>query len=524
MIAGGVTVPAYTTNTANDHAFIFSHSEASMVICSTKKLAKNVIEAAKQTPNIRHMIFLEPLDGLDIGGISISSWDGALKLGAESPDVDFTASLKPDDLACFIYTSGTGGQPKGVMLSHRNITANIDGAFDLLADLPKSPNNEPEVFLSFLPLSHSYEHTGGQFLPISMGAQIYYAEGVDSLSTNLGEARPTIMTCVPRLYEVLRQKIVSGVDRAGGLKAKLFHQAIALGTKRYEKGGNLAPWEIPYDRVLDSLVRKKVAERFGGRLKAMVSGGAPLNYEVGLFFVSLGMPVLQGYGQTEAAPVISANPPGRARLDTVGPPFRGVDVEIAEDGEILVRGDNVMLGYWKDQENTENTVKDGWLHTGDVGHLDENGFLKITDRKKDLIVNSGGDNISPQRVEGVLLLEPEIAQVLVYGDKKPFLVALIVPDEAFVVQFGREHKKPPKLENLVSDRVFRQAINDAIKRANKNLSAIERIRKFEVMAEPFSVENGLMTPTLKPRRPIIVDRFGEKLEALYGSGKQPKAE
>ncbi len=374
------------------------------------------------------------------------------------------------------------------------------------------------MFLSFLPLSHAYEHTAGQFLPIAMGAQIYYAEGAETLSANLTEARPTILTCVPRLYEVLRQRIVGGVQRQGGYRARLFDLALELGRRRYHRGG-LPPHLAVIDLLLERLVRSKVRERFGGRLKAMVSGGAPLNLDVGLFFHALGLPVLQGYGQTEASPVISANLPGRAKLDTVGPALDGVELKIAEDGEILVRGDLVMRGYWKDADATAQALRDGWLHTGDIGALDADRYLTITDRKKDMIINSGGDNIAPARVEGVLLLEPEIGQVLICGDRRPHLVALIVPHQEFVRNFARTHRCEPDLGELASNTEFKAAIGEAVRRTNAALSPIERVRRFAIMPEAFSVENGFMTPTLKLRRHLIVNAHQQLIESLYGSGK-----
>jgi long-chain acyl-CoA synthetase len=514
--AGGITVPAYTTNTENDYDYILNHAGAKMVICSGRNLARRLIPAIKKAPCVKTLLFIEPLAEMGELPVTAVTWQDALALGDRSPALDLAPSIKPDDVACFIYTSGTGGTPKGVMLSHRNIMCNLEGAYELVKRLGLGNR---ERFLSFLPLSHSYEHTAGQFFPISIGAEIYYAEGVETLSTNLVEAKPTILTCVPRLYEVLRQKILSGVHRQGGIKQKMFEAALRLGTKRYEQGGRLNPIESALDRLLDKLVRSKVKERFGGQLKAMVSGGAPLNYDVGVFFVALGLPVLQGYGQTEASPVVSANPPGGARLDTVGPAFKGVEVRIAEDGEILVRGDNVMRGYWKDEETTARTIVDGWLHTGDIGVVEPDGYLKITDRKKDIIVNSGGDNVSPQRVEGVLLLEPEIGQAFIYGDKKPYLVALISPDADAAKAYARETGKSADMAELAQDQGFRQRIGEAVKRANANLSAIERIRKFEIMTEPFSVDNGLMTPTLKLRRPHITERHGDLLESLYAAGR-----
>jgi long-chain acyl-CoA synthetase len=392
------------------------------------------------------------------------------------------------------------------------VLANVAGSAAALAMLDL---NEHEVFLSFLPLSHAYEHTAGQFLPLAVGAQIYYADGLETLATNLLEARPTIMTCVPRMYEVMRQRILNAVARQKGLKPRLFHKAVALGSKAYQSPGALGPADRLLDRALDRLVREQVRARFGGRIKALVSGGAPLNYEVGLFFTALGLPVFQGYGQTECAPVVSVNTPRRIKLHTVGPPIPGIEVEIANDGEILIRGASVMQGYWRDPEATAQTLKDGWLHTGDVGLIDADGFIQITDRKKDIIVNSGGDNLSPQRVEGVLLLEPEIGQAIVYGDRRPHLVALLVPDADFARSYARAHGLPNDLARLAEDEGFERAIGQAVKRANQSLSVLERVRRFKLMPEPFSIENGMMTPTLKLKRPVIYRTHRELFESLY---------
>ena len=513
LIAGGVAVPAYTTSTSDDLAYLLSHAEVAAVICSGPALAKRLLPAVAQSPAVRFLLFMEA-EACGEAPVPTLTWADALARGAVAPPIECASGLRGDDLACFIYTSGTGGRPKGVMLTHANILANLRGAWGLLERIGLGQ----EVFLSFLPLSHAYEHTAGQFLPIAMGAEIYYAEGADTLSTNLVEARPTILTCVPRLYEVLRQRIVNGVQRQGGISQKLFNLALELGQRRYRTGG-LPPHLAAVDLLLDRLVRRKVRERFGGRLKAMVSGGAPLSFEVGLFFHALGLPVLQGYGQTEASPVISANLPGKAKLDTVGPPLDGVELEIAADGEILVRGDLVMRGYWKDEAATAHALQDGWLHTGDIGELDADRYLKITDRKKDMIVNSGGDNVAPARVEGILLLEPEIGQALIYGDRRPHLVALIVPHQEFTRSFARANKCAPDLAELGRNAAFKAAIGEAVRRANNALSPIERVRRFEVMPEAFSVENGFMTPTLKLRRHLIVQAYKELLEGLYGPGK-----
>jgi long-chain acyl-CoA synthetase len=292
------------------------------------------------------------------------------------------------------------------MLSHANILANCHGAGELLRDYSLGH----EVFLSFLPLTHSYEHTAGMMFPISLGAEIYFAAGAETLAADMAEVRPTVMTAVPRLCETLHRRILQGVERTGGWRAALFRKALALGIKRYEAPRSLTLLDRLVDCAVEWLVRRKIRARFGGRLKAFVSGGAPLNREIGRFFVALGVNLLQGYGQTEAAPVISVNPPRRIKVDTVGPALDGTEIRIAADGEILVRGPNVMKGYWNDPEATQRALRDGWLHTGDVGTLDADGFLTITDRKRDFIKTSGGEMISPQRIEGYFTLQEEIAR------------------------------------------------------------------------------------------------------------------
>ena len=514
LTAGGISVPAYTTSTQDDLAYLLGHAEAAAVICSNAAMAKALFPALAATSSVRFVLFMDEVGDRAAAPVPVLSWADALTQGRSAAAAEHGERLGAHDLACFIYTSGTGGRPKGVMLTHGNIIANLRGAWGLLERIGLGD----EIFLSFLPLSHAYEHTAGQFLPIGMGAQIYYAEGAETLQANLLEARPTILTCVPRLYEVLRQRIANGVARKGGISERLFNLALELGRRRYHRGG-LPPHLGLIDVALESLVRRKVRDRFGGRLKAMVSGGAPLNLDVALFFHALGLPVLQGYGQTEAAPVISVNPPGRAKLDTVGPPLDGVEVTIADDGELLVRGDLVMRGYWKDEEATAQALRDGWLHTGDIGEMDHDGYIRITDRKKDMIVNSGGDNVAPARVEGIMLLQPELGQVLTYGDRRPHLVALIVPHAEFVRTFARTRKRAADLATLAQDPDFRAAIGEAVARANRSLSPIERVRRFHVMPEPFSVDNGLMTPTLKLRRHLIVKANQALLESLYGSGK-----
>ena len=514
MTAGGITVPAYTTNTTDTHAYLLQHSEAVAAVVSTDRLAARLLPALAHAPSLKLVVGMEPLSDIDQLSVPVLSWAEALALGEQTAAAssDPAATLSRDDLACFIYTSGTGGNPKGVMLTHGNILANVAGSHAVLKTLGLG---DDEVFLSFLPLSHAYEHTGGQFLPMAVGAQIYYADGLDALASNFLEVRPTIVACVPRLYEVMRQRMLRMTARQPRLKAKLFAKAVDLGSKAYERPKTMSLAERAFNRLLDKLVRDAVRARFGGRIKALVSGGAPLNYDVGLFFMALGVPLFQGYGLTECAPVISVNGPGQMKLHTVGRPIPGMKVRIAEDGEILVRGPSVMRGYWRDEAGTSHVLRDGWLHTGDVGVFDEDGFLQITDRKKDIIVNSGGDNVAPQRVEGVLALQPEIAQVIVYGDGRPHLVALIVPDADFTKAYARQHRLKPDLVELVQQKDFERAIGEAVARANESLSVIERVRHFRLLPEPFTIEKGTMTPTLKLRRQLIYRVHRDLFESMY---------
>jgi len=516
MAAGAITVPAYTTNTTDDHTHVLSDSGAKLAIVSTAALARNVLPAAERTESARTIVTLEPMLPAPMTSVDIVSWGQLLDQGRNAPGDTRTTghAAARSDTACIIYTSGTSGKPKGVMLSHGAILCNCMGAHEFLTELPNF-GQERESFLSFLPLSHSYEHTAGQFLPIAIGAELYYAEGVEKLVPNLAEVRPSIMTAVPRLYEAMHARIQRGVSHASGLQRCLFEKTLDLGRKRYEAPGTLTPLEKLQDALLDRLVRAKVRKRFGGRLKAFVSGGAPLNYDIGLFFTALGLSIMQGYGQTEAAPVVSCNRYANNKLHTVGPPLKGAEVRIAEDGEILVRGELVMQGYWNNPQATAETIRDGWLHTGDIGVIDADGYIQITDRKKDIIVNSGGDNLSPARVEGMLTAEPELAQAMVYGDRRPHLVALVVPDPEFVKDWAHANGKSHDIAALAKDEAFKTALHDVIDRVNKNLSVIERVRRLIVAPEPFTIENEMMTPTMKLRRHVIIGAYREALEQLY---------
>ena len=334
-------------------------------------------------------------------------------------------------------------------------------------------------------------------VPIALGAQIYYAESLEKLAANIDEVQPTIMVVVPRLFEMLRTRIMKTIEGRGGFAKYLLRRALKIGADKYD--GRLRPWDRPMDAFLDATLRRKVRATIGGKQKAWVSGGAPLNPEVGIFFESLGISFLQGYGQTEAGPVIACNRPSAGiRLDTVGPPVKNTEVRIAEDGEVMVRGELVMRGYWRNEDETARVLRDGWLGTGDVGHFDDKGRIKITDRKKDILVNDKGDNVSPQRIEGILTLQPEIAQAMIYGDRRPHLVALLVPDP-----------------EIASGPDVHQRLQKAVERVNADLSVIEKVRRFILAEEPFSIENEQLTPSLKIRRHVIAKAYGERLDALY---------
>jgi long-chain acyl-CoA synthetase len=410
-----------------------------------------------------------------------------------------------------IYTSGTGGAPRGVVLHHGSILRNVAGAARIIAE---DFGWEDERFLSFLPLSHAYEHSGGQFLPIGLGAEIFYAENLEKLAANIEEVRPTIMVVVPRLFEVLRTRIMRQVEKQGRVPTFLMDRALALGESR--AAGRKRRRDKPIDFILDRALRPKIRQRFGGRIKAMVSGGAPLNPEIGVFFDAMGLTVLQGYGQTEAGPVISCNRPAAGiRMESVGPPLDQVEVRIAGDGEILVRGELVMQGYWKNPDETARALRDGWLHTGDVGHFDDAGRIRITDRKKDMIINDKGDNVAPQKIEGMLTLQPEIMQAMVVGDRRPYIVALIVPDGQWAFEWAREQGEKFDVGALQALPAFRNAVRAAIDRVNREVSVIEKVRQFAFADEAFSIENEEMTPSLKIRRHKIGERYGARLNALY---------
>ena len=498
-LIGAVTVPAYTTNTEDDHHYILEHSDAKAVIASNNILANRVALATTRTKLCKILITLDNYSGFEPDNLKIINFNEVSDFGKNNIEttLDHLNQIQSDDVSCIIYTSGTGGRPKGVMLTHRNIFSNLQGAEDLLEIIGKKDNK----YLSLIPLSHSYEHTAGLYLQIDLGSQIYFCEGPEKFSQNLLEVSPTLTTAVPRIFEVIHDRIKIQMKNQNPIIKFIFDRAVKVGVKRHHYGLNFLE-NIEY-RSYTSLIRNKINKQLGGSLRAFVSGGAALNPEIGDFFIGLGVKILQGYGQTEASPLISANRPENIKIETVGPAVKGVEAKLSEEGELIIKGDCVMKGYWKDEKATNETIIDGWLHTGDIATISEDGFITITGRKKELIVNSGGDNIAPARPEASLTFQETIFQSMVIGDRRPYLVAVIVPEV--------------EKTNNMNDKEINEIISSEVKKANEGLSSIEKIRKFIIAKEPFSTENGLLTPTMKVRRHKVVEIYGETLDDLYGS-------
>jgi len=495
MVAGGITVPAYTTYTEDDYKYLIEDCEPSLVVVSNNEMLKKLNNSINEKDFIKKVITLDEKTKVTnslniINKEKYLDFNSILNNNLLAEDKIENNKLKRNSPACIIYTSGTGGNPKGVILSHGGILNNLVGACEIMKPL----FNSRPVFLTWLPLSHSYEHCV-QFAQIAVGAKVFYAEKIEKLLENISEAKPTIMTAVPRFYQNLYNKINMNLKKQTGFKAKLIEATLRLGRKKL-LNQKMTFSEKLLNFIVDKLVRKKIKKQFGGNLKAFVSGGGALDKEIGEFLNSVGLPTLQGYGLTETSPVVSCNPIHKIKVETVGPPFKGNEVKIAEDGEILVKGENVMLGYWNKKEETEKVIINGWLHTGDIGEIDPNdGYLKITDRKKDIIVSAGGDNISPAKIENMITNEPEIDQCMVYGDKKNYLVALIVPNKDFLNE--------------------KEKINKVIEKINIKLTLLEKIKKIQLIDENFSIENGLMTPTMKVKRKKVTEKYKNQLENLY---------
>ena len=487
MLSEGITVPAYTTYVEKDYNYIIDDCTPSIIFVSNTEQFDKLKYILQNKKFIKKIFSFEELKNTKLEYSNLQK----LIFNSSNKNIDYQkSSSSRKDPSCIIYTSGTQGNPKGVILSHGGILNNCEGALDILNPLLKQDSPK---FLTWLPLSHSYEHTV-QFVQITVAARIFYAESIEKLVKNMNDCSPDIMTAVPRFYQNLYQKINSSFKKTKGLKKVLINRMLKLGLKKIKKK-HLNFFEKLQDTVLEKIVRKKIKQQFGGSLKTFVSGGGALDKEVGYFLNAIGLPTLQGYGLTETSPVVSCNPIDDIRIDTVGPPFNGNEVKIAKDCEILVKGENVMLGYWNNIDETSKVLKNGWLHTGDIGMFDNN-YLKITDRKKDILITPGGDNISPLKIENELLNLEFVDQAIVYGDNKPYLVALLVISDEFV-------------------NIDKKEIDDQINKINLNLSKVENIKKYFVIKEKFSIQNGMLTPTLKLKRYKIISKFKNNFENLY---------
>ena len=500
---GSVTVPGYTTSNEEELYHLISHSETSVIFTNSNLFSK-ISKFVSQIKRIKLIILFDNPNKklMSNKSLKIITFDDLNNISLKSKKKvnlkTYINTINENDLACLIYTSGTSSLPKGVMLTHKSVVSNILGAAELIKDL----NENNHRFLSILPLSHAYEHTAGFLLPLLIGGEIYFNENRDHLINDLQTSKPTLMIAVPRLYDVLYKKITSQILLQGKLSKYLFFKTIELGSKEFEKV-KFTFFQQIFNNILSILVRQKIKNKFGGNLETFISGGAALNYKIGLFFNALGIKILQGYGQTECSPIISTNPISKIKLKTVGPAIRGLEIKLSDDNEILVKGTSLMNGYWKDKKSTNKTIINGWLHTGDIGHMDCDDYITITGRKNEMIVNSGGENISPVPIENRLLDSYEIEQVLVFGHNKPFLIAIIVLNDEVIIKYNANKTK------------LKQIIKEIISNTNLELSQKNKIRKFFIAKHSFNIKNMQLTPTLKIKRNKIIKFYQCEIENLY---------
>jgi len=527
--AGLVDVPVFPILTPKQVEYIFNNAEVRAVICSNALQLGKLLKVVDAIPSLQHIIVMnedalqkEPT-AADHGVILFRRMiEEGKRLAAAVPGQleRLAGSVSAGDLATLIYTSGTTGNPKGVMLSHANFVSNIIGATTAL------PIDDSDVVLSYLPLCHAYERTGGYYSCFACGATIAFADSIETVSENLLEVHPTVMTSVPRLFERIKNRVEKGVEAGPERNRKIFRWAMGVGIERFrrtQRGRMVGPVLAAKYAIADRLVFAKIRDRTGGRIKMFVSGAAALPNDVAEFFFAMGLRVIEGYGLTESSPIIAANPFERQKIGTVGRPLCNVEVRIAEDGEILARGPSVMLGYYKDPLSTAESIDgDGWLHTGDIGEFDRDGYLRITDRKKHIFVSLGGKNIAPAPIENLIASSRLVDQIMLVGDKRPFITALIVPDfEALkeIAEMGGASvgslKDAAAREALLDRESVVLALESDLKRLQGDLAAFERVRRFELLADPFTVENGMLTPTLKVKRKIVEERYKDLIEKMY---------
>jgi long-chain acyl-CoA synthetase len=518
---GAVDVPIFPTLTGKQAQYIFDNCQAACVIVSNQFQLTKLLKVRSDLPSLRKIIVMND---------DVSSHDDVVRMSdiiargrsAGHDDVrrakfaDLVRRVREDDLLTIIYTSGTTGNPKGVMLTHKNLLSNIYASLDVI------PMNDNDVLLSYLPMCHSYERMSGYYLAFCVGASVYMAESIDSVAENLREVRPTVMTSVPRLFERIKARVEAAVEKEGGAKRSIFRWATAVGRAYVDaeaRGGAHMVLRAQM-RLADALVFAKIRERTGGRLRFFVSGGAALSVDVGTFFAMAKVRILEGYGLTETSPVLCINRVDEERLGTVGPPLPNVEIRIAADGEILARGPNVMKGYWQDQQATDEVIDPhGWLHTGDIGEFDQQGRLRITDRKKHILVSSGGKNIAPQPIEQLLAQSPLIDQIMLVGDRREYCTALVVPDEDAVRAWAsNQGSTVTSMTELVRSPLLHAAIMQDIDRLQRDIAKYERVRRITILSTPFTVENGMMTPTLKVKRKVVEQTFAGLIDAMYAEG------
>lgn len=517
---GAIAVPIFPSTTAKQEEFILNDCSATGIIVSNKFQMNKIQQVKQNIPSLRHFIILDKYEEQENLDLAIKSYEEIESLGnsvrkKEQRDriiKDQISKVKPEDILYIIYTSGTTGNPKGVVLTHSNIVSNV------IASSKSIKFGEEDIFLSYLPWCHAYEHTV-IYAAFLCGSLLCIAESIDTIALNIKETKPTLMTTVPRLLEVIRKRITSQIGKEGKIKKKIFEWAVEVG-KQYVLSRNQGKASMLLTnkyKIADKLVFSKIREKLGVENIRFVSGGAPLNVDVNLFFWAIGYKVYEGYGLTEASPVVSVNREDDVEFGTVGKPLEGVEIKIAEDGEILVRGPNVMRGYWNDLEATKAAIdEDSWLYTGDVGYITERGNLKITDRKKYIFVNSGGKNISPQLIESVINQSQYVDQCIIIGDNREYNTALILPNFEEIKKLAEVLEiKYNSISELVSNEKIIKIIKNDIDRLQKDLSKFERVRKFALLTEYFSVDTGELSPKMSIKRHIVERKYSDLIEQLY---------
>ncbi len=513
---GAINVPLYPSLPPNQIEYILKNSGAKAIIVSNMLQLGKILSIWQNLPELTLVVIMNRLEEKmeEVTDLNVAKEQGK-KLIEEKPWIADRAPVDPDDIATIIYTSGTTGLPKGVMLTHRNICENVKSCSSIIR------LDESDCGLSFLPLSHAYERTGGYYLLFACGASIYLAESIETISLNMTEARPTIIFTVPRLFDRIKMNILKQISAEKQAKQKVFHWALSIGEKYHqqikEKGRPSKIVSMQHS-LADKLVYHKIKKKFGGRLRYFVSGGAALPQKIGEFFQSLDISILEGFGLTETSPVTHVNRPEKIKYGTVGPAVNNVEVKIAEDGEILLKGPNIMKGYWKDEAATNEVIVNGWFHTGDIGEVDKEGYLKITDRKKHIIVTSGGKNIAPMPIENMIAESPYVDQVVVIGEKRPFLIALIVPDFSKLKEFATaEHISVSGNKALIEHKSVQSLYEKLMRTVSRQLATHEKVRKFVLIEDPFTVENGHMTPTLKLKRKAITTKYANEIDKTYNT-------